>query len=276
MALPALTAALLRSQSRRRAAASLLVAREWESIGEDFDAGWARIGPRLALIVASAQAGEAQDGATYVAASLAAQRTPVIPVGRVNPRALAGVASDGRLLISLLYGAVVRARSVKADSLHERVDSGRMWLEMAVTTQLADAGRDAAKVAVAARPGVRWVRVVTPPCCQRCAVLAGRVYRWSQGFQRHPGCQCSMIPQTVANPDAVGVTIGPEGVRDLTVAQREALANGADFNKTINDYQRKPGAFSKDLPPTRVDRVIDRAAQRYKAAEALAAIGVLI
>jgi hypothetical protein len=274
--LPSLTAEFYRSQKRRSAATWLEVAREWATIGSDFDAGWRRVGPNIALLVASAQLGSAQDGAAYVAASLASQGTPVQPVGVLDPRGIAGVASDGRPLESLLYGAVVRARSVKADSLVERVNAGRLWLSMAVATQVADAGRDAVKVSVTARHGVSWVRVVSPPCCQRCAVLSGRVYHFSQSFQRHPGCDCSMIPQTVVNPDLVGFTLGPNDVTDLTAKQRDKLAKGANFNRTINDYQRKRGAFSGYLPPTRVDRVIDRAGQRAKAAAALADIGILI
>jgi hypothetical protein len=31
-------------------------------------------------------------------------------------------------------------------------------------------------------------------------VLAGRVYRYSSGFLRHPNCDCTMIPTSLANP----------------------------------------------------------------------------
>lgn len=261
------------AQARRAESAALLAGREWDRIGEDFDVGWRRVGHRLALVVASAQVGAARDGVAHIGSALISAGQHVEAQGRIDPRAFAGIASDGRSLDQLLYGAVVRARSAKVDSFAQRLTIGRNWLDMAVRTQVADAGRDAASAAIVARPRVSWVRVVSAPCCQRCAVLAGRVYRYSQGFQRHPRCNCTMLPQTVANPDAVGLTIGPGDVKDLTARQRQMIADGADFNKVINDYQRKRGAF---LPPTRVQRRIAKAGSREKAMDALAEIGIFI
>lgn len=243
---------LYRSQQERIVAAIAYAAQEWATIGEDFDAGWARIGPRLTVLVTAAQLGAARAGAAYVPAALEAQGQSVTADAEVRPAGFAGIASDGRPLASLLYGAVTHARTVSAESLLERLAAGRRWLDMAVQTQVADAARDASMAAVTARPRVKWVRIVNPPCCQRCAVLAGHVYAHSTGFKRHPRCDCSMLPQTVANPDAVGMRIGPEDVKDLTRLQRRAIADGADFNKVINDYSRK-GAWH--LPPTRVDQL---------------------
>ena len=62
-----------------------------------------------------------------------------------------------------------------------------------VSALVSDAGRSAESVATAARPNVGYVRFLSPPSCARCAILAGRVYRYSQGFQRHPGCDCTMV-----------------------------------------------------------------------------------
>lgn len=248
-----------------------LVRREWRTMADDFDASWATIGPRLTLLTASAQLGAARGSVAYVDRALEGQNATA--EAQLNPRALAGVASDGRSLEQLLYGAVVHARTVKADSLAERLQLSGLWLDRLVQTQVADASRDAISASVTARPRVKWVRIVNPPCCQRCAVLSGRVYVYSQGFNRHPGCDCSMLPQTVANPDAVGITIGPDDVKDLTRAQRRMIADGADFNKTINDYNRKRGAFT---PPTRVDTITAKAGSREKAMAALAELGLFI
>lgn len=248
-----------------------LVRREWSAMGDDLDASWSRVGPRVALLTASAQLGAARSSTAYVDRVLEGQG--VTPEARLNPHALSGIASDGRSLDGLLYGAVVHARTAKAESLAERLTLGRDWLDRLVQTQVADASRDAIKASVVARPNVGFVRIVNPPCCQRCAVLAGRMYRYSQSFDRHPGCDCSMLPQTVANP-ALGITIGPDDVKDLTANQRQMIADGADFNKTVNDYQRKRGAFA--LPPTRVEKAVTRAGAREKAIAALADIGIYI
>lgn len=259
-------------QRQRALSAVLLARREWATMGEDFDAGWARVGPRLALLVASAQLGAAEDGARYVGTALAAADQAVSPLALVKPRAFAGISSGGQSLDGLLYGSVVHARQADVSWLAERLDVGGRHLDALVQGQVADAGRDASSAAVTARPRVSWVRVVNPPCCQRCAVLAGRVYRYSQSFQRHPRCDCTMLPQTVANPDAVGIRIGAEDVKDLTRKQRAAIDDGADFNKTINDYQRKRGDY---LPPTRVDRITAQAANRTAAVDALTRAGYL-
>lgn len=63
-----------------------------------------------------------------------------------------------------------------------------------------DAARTAAAVDLATRTAATgYVRSLNGPTCPRCAVLAGRVYRYSQGFQRHPRCDCLMTPTTNAS-----------------------------------------------------------------------------
>src|SRR5690606_32784856 len=39
-----------------------------------------------------------------------------------------------------------------------------------------------------------YTRMLNPPSCSRCAILAGRWFRWNDGFQRHPQCDCVHIP----------------------------------------------------------------------------------
>ena len=265
-----------RTQQQRARLAVLLARREWGQIGDDFDAGWQRVGPRLALLVGSAQRGAATDGVQYVGTALAAQGQAVRPEARVNPAGLAGIASDGRPLETLLYGAIVNARSAKVDTLPQRLEAGSRWLDLAVHSQVADAGRDGAKLAMTVRPNIKYVRFVNPPCCQRCAALGGEAIKYSRPFQRHPRCDCLMVPTTVANPAFAGEKLTAADVTDLTRKQKDALADGANFHSTINDYQRKRGDYSGYTPPTRVDQVIDRAAQRQKAMDALAQIGLVI
>ena len=252
-----------------------LVRGEWLRMGSDLDSSWANIGRRVTLLTASAQLGSARNGMEYVSTALESQGTPVAAEARIQPRGLAGLASDGRSLETLLYSAVIHARTAKVDSLPERLRVGGLWLDKIVQTQVADAGRDASKVAITVRPRVRWVRIVSAPCCQRCAATVGEERTFSHEFKRHPGCDCTMLPQTVANPDAAWNKVDPSQVTDLTAKQRAALDKGADFHATVNDYQRKRGDYSGFLPPTRVDKVIDRAGQRDKAMDALRALGIV-
>lgn len=109
-----------------------------------------------------------------------------------------------------------------------------------VDSLVQDAARAAESVSVAVRPDVYHVRFVSPPCCSRCAILAGRAYRWSTGFQRHPGCDCTMVPTTVASP----LRQDPESlveqglVTGLSKADRRALADGADLGRVVNIRQQ--------------------------------------
>lgn len=116
--------------------------------------------------------------------------------------------------------------------------------ERLVASLVQDAGRAAEQVATAVRPTVGYVRYLSPPSCSRCAVLAGRVYRYSSSFLRHPGCDCTMIPTTLANPAFVHdpVDLMRQGlVTGLSKADQKAIADGADFGQVVNVRLRKAG-----------------------------------
>lgn len=183
---------------------------------------WGLRNPALvAGTLAYLQSLAARDGAASVAEMLDEQGIDAEPIGEVNTEQLAGVASDGRPLGTLTG----QARSLPA-------------LETIVLTQISDASRVAAGVGVAARPKVGWTRMVTPPSCPRCAVLAGKFFRWNQGFQRHPRCDCRHIPTT---EDRVGdVRTNPRAlfeqgqVRGVTAAEQKAIAAGGDVGQVVN------------------------------------------
>lgn len=189
--LPDATAAFYRAQQRRTVLALAQVNREWSRMGANFDASWRTVGPRLTLLVGAAQLGAARDGAAYVPAVLSELNLDADAEGTVESRRFAGVASDGRPLDSLLYGAVVAAGKAynAGAAVSEALQTGSRQLSMMTRTQIADAGRGATSVAIAATPKVTgYVRMVNPPTCSRCAILAGRWYRYNRGFERHPRC----------------------------------------------------------------------------------------
>lgn len=101
------------------------------------------------------------------------------------------------------------------------------------------AGQAAQSVSTAARQVVTgYARYLSPPSCSRCAVLAGRIYRYSTGFQRHPGCDCVMQPTTSAvGPDLI--TSPREAfekgqIRGLSKADARAITEGADIGQVVN------------------------------------------
>lgn len=113
-----------------------------------------------------------------------------------------------------------------------------------VRSLVQDAGRTAQLIDATSRRGVSHVRHLNPPSCSRCAVLAGRVYPISTGFQRHPQCDCVMIPVTVASPDLTydPADLARQGlVRGLSRADMQALDDGADFARVVNVRLKKAG-----------------------------------
>lgn len=70
-------------------------------------------------------------------------------------------------------------------------------------------------------------------------MLAGRVYRWNDGFDRHPNCDCLHIPTTVAHAGSYLADprqLADRGlIHDLTRAQRQRLDDGADLARVLNE-----------------------------------------
>jgi hypothetical protein len=126
----------------------------------------------------------------------------------------------------------------------EQVNDDQAFTRL-VRSLVQDAGRTAQVVDATTRPHVAHVRNLMLPSCSRCAVLAGRVYRWSEGFQRHPNCDCVMIPVTVASPDLtydLNDLVKQGQIEGLSKADKKALDDGADLAKVTNVRLRKGGA----------------------------------
>ena len=66
------------------------------------------------------------------------------------------------------------------------------------------------RVDTATRKNVGYVRMLNPPSC-RCSVLAGRFYRWNNGFLRHPKCDCVHVqtPATARAAETEGLVHDP-------------------------------------------------------------------
>lgn len=229
------------AQARQGEAAALLVRRLWRQMdSDDLERSWARIVRRLSLSVGSAQLGAARAGAAYVPVALAAAGLDPEVDGEPVPSRWAGVASDGRPLDSLLFSSVVRVRERLGAGVlpREAMQAGGDWLDGLTRTQVADAGRGAAGAAITSRRRVGYVRLAAPPCCQRCAVLAGKTFKWNEGFQRHPRCDCRHAPAAEgAFPEGHKRIVDPSEIRDLTMAQRKAISDGADVNQVINSHR---------------------------------------
>lgn len=230
------------------AVARLAAARAWKrlnpaSLTQSWDAG---IGRDLYLLVSAAQNQAAEGATAYVDAVLRAQGFESEPEADVVAAALAGVASDGRPLPSLLYQAVIgtKANIGQGVGTQEALDAGMRQLQLIVETQVIDAGRVADGVAGNAnRRGRGYVRVLTPPSCGRCAILAGRIYTMEKPFPRHPRCDCVHLPvgdRKAGNAYTTDTRSYFNGLsteqqnRIFTNAGAQAIRDGADIAQVVN------------------------------------------
>lgn len=245
--MPAPDAAVrFRNDSQRLTAATLIAARStWQRLDpQNLDASWIRFAPRMLLLVAAAQQRAARQAVAYVPAVLDEQGIDAPPAGEVRIAPLVGVASDGRPLDSLLYEPIIRTKQLVGEgaAVSSAMGSGLASLQTIIATQVMDAARGAAGIGVTARPRIGYVRQLVTPSCPRCVVLAGKYYRWNDGFLRHPRCDCVHIP-SVENR-AGDYTTDPRlaieqgQVRGLSKADTKAiLEDGADVSQVINAHR---------------------------------------
>ncbi|WP_409186715.1 hypothetical protein F9C11_21740 [Amycolatopsis sp. VS8301801F10] len=221
--------------------------RLWRKVDPaNLSGSWAPMLARLLVVVTGAQLAAARTADRYVSEMLAAQGLDPAAAGQVVAESLAGIASDGRDLASLLLNPVIATKRAISTQLTQfdriwldrALAAGQASLEMTVRTQVADAGRVADGIAVAARPRIGYVRMLVGDSCPRCVILAGRFYRYSSGFERHPNCDCVHIPSV---EDAAGdFTTDPRRafedgrVRGLSKADEQAVRDGADLAQVVN------------------------------------------
>lgn len=250
---------------RQQEARALAVAtRHWRRLGPNWIAdAWRERIPAVTAAITTAQRTAATSALVSGALALGEQGQWAPPDGLVDPDAFAGLAADGRNLDTLLRGPAITTRTLIAGGMEpaQALAAGGRQLSMMVLTEVADAGRGAAGVQIAARPRVGYVRMLNPPSCSRCVVLAGRFYRWNQGFLRHPRCDCVHVPTMVtdqAEAFARGLIDDPyeafnrmseaEQNRVFTNAGARAIRDGADMYQVVNARRgmKYRGAFTSE------------------------------
>jgi len=232
------------AQVRTAAAASLALRGLWAQVDVDnITASWAQLIPQAVALLSAAQLAAAGLAEGYLATVIG---NVAPPVAELVPGALAGTASDGRDLGTLMaQPAITVLDRIRRGETPQRAMATGLWqLDTITRTQVADAGRAADQVAMTARPGVvAYTRVVNAGACARCIILAGREYPYSTGFQRHPQCDCQMLP---LRPGQAAGMVGTDP-RDLFNAMSEeqqnrrfgrdaaeAIRMGADIAQVVN------------------------------------------
>lgn len=223
----------------------------WRGLDERFiTASWSDAAVDLEPVVAQAQYRAAVAGSSYGAETLVQTSGQWrAPDAFVNPRSLAGRMSSGAPLYAGLMAPAYRALSLIGQGVPvpNALDAGRRLLQGIVRTQVADAGRGAAGIDAASRAGVGYIRMLNPPSCSRCAIMAGRRYRWNQGFRRHPRCDCVhelATTQKLQAAESEGLLVDQyayfdslseaEQNRIFTISGAQAIRDGADMNRVVN------------------------------------------
>ncbi|CRK55437.1 hypothetical protein [Alloactinosynnema sp. L-07] len=209
--------------------------------------------PRAVIAIEEAQVQTAAPAAAYVAAALLAANAVSAPVGKLVAGAFAGCAANGLTLTRLLdhvIGYLRRALGMGMAPSHVREISLQRLLTY-TATEITDTSRVAVHTAMLTEPAVAgYERVVRLPACGRCLILAGRLYPLSDGFARHPRCDCQMRPVTRDQwqtndpgntPTALFAAMTrAEQDKAFGVKDAEAIRAGADIAGVVN--ARRAGA----------------------------------
>ena len=178
------------------------------------------------------------------------QHYDAVPELSADPEAFAGVTGSGDPVMGLAYAQAQKITEL-VDAEAPITERAQAWhhagvmLATATQTAISDAARMAILTHLAARPGTTWVRVVRPPCCARCAILAGKKGTSRMKFLRHPGCDCTAIPVSEATSDMHKLfhfdakeyfdSLAPEQqAKVFTKAGARAIRDGADINQVVN------------------------------------------
>lgn len=184
--------------------------------------------------------------ATYqLASALSGARTMSAESGRdllTVPQAFAGTTQLGWPIETPIETIVARLTTDLERDIQQLTDQMLAGLDLFVQSEIIAAGADAAAVEIALEPKwTNYVRVLVPPSCDRCTILAGRIYRDLDGFARHPGCDCQHWPVTSwAEAERQGLVTDPTvafergQVRGLSKADEQAIRDGADIQETVN------------------------------------------
>jgi len=276
--LPRSAEAYARDQRAEIGAAVSAAGRLWRRMGADFDSSYALIERPLLAVLDMAQERVATGAMAYIPDVLAetGQTRALTARYDIDPAVLVGTAGDGLGTDTLAYGAVTRAKAAVGTgyTTTAALASGGEFLSLAVGTLLSDTGRTAEKMAMNARPVTGWVRMLNPPSCGRCSILAGRREYSSAPMLRHPGCDCRAVPssESVANdltvdPRAYFDSLDEAGQARLmgSKANAQAMRDGADMNQLINAYRRKGSVRSAQVYGRNVKYTIEGTTRRGRA-----------
>jgi len=241
-----------RAQQRIAAVTAASVAKLWRTLGDDFSTDWVYARPRVLSVVQQGRDASVTAALPYTAAVLAETGQVGPGVGELYAPRFTASAPDGRPMGSLLDESAITAKVAvgQGASVREALSTAGSRLTRDVLTVLADTRRQVYHADIIQRPRVSgYARMLNPPSCSRCVILAGKWYGWNKGFLRHPRCDCLHIPASESLGE--GMTVSPrdyfdslsKDAQDKTFGKAEARAirDGADVGRVENIRNRGLG-----------------------------------
>jgi hypothetical protein len=181
---------------------------------------------------------------SYVTAALDRQGATPLDGPELNPEAFADLTDGGvSWTRNLVYAPISVAQSAQAKGLPlaDQVRLAKLVASSIVLTGMQDTGRSAVQAAMWSQGATGYVRMINPPSCARCVILAGRRYKVSRAFLRHPNCDCRMIPAAedsgdwTTNPKSYFRSLSAEEQdQTFTKAGARAIRDGANMNQVVN------------------------------------------
>ncbi|MFE0021915.1 hypothetical protein [Amycolatopsis sp. NPDC059021] len=247
----------------------------------------AAVVPVFVAAITAGQQDAAALAAPYVADVLADTDEPERPVPTVAPAAFTGVTTTGLPLAALADLLLVRLLTDIGSGM-STMDALLAGLRRALTytaTEITDAGRTATQVQLIADTRIAgYERVVKLPACDRCIVLAGKLYRYSTGFRRHPRCDCTMLPVTRDQWRESNLDNHPRALFDsMSEAEQKerfgagnaaAIRAGADISQVVNArrgampvagrWVTTQGTSSRGLAGQRMGELRKQPGRRYR------------
>lgn len=191
--------------------------------------------PMMLDVVEAGRAAAVVSALPYTAAALWEQGTPAPASGQLNPARFMASAPSGAAVVDVLEAPVIRTRSLIGQGMPAMLalEQAGSYLAGIVLTLMADTRRGVYGADIISRPRVGgYVRMLQAPSCGRCVILAGKFFRWNQGFQRHPRCDCQHVP-TADKRSAEGLISDPyEYFNSLPKADQDRLFGPGAIGKS--------------------------------------------
>lgn len=202
----------------------------------DITASWLRLLPDAIAALIAGQTVAAELADPYLADVL-----DELPTDTIAPEAFAALTLVGQTVAQLLHRPAIDAkiRIAGGATAEQAVREAAAPLTMYARSETSDAGRAAVEAGMTVRPhATGFYRMLQLPSCARCAIQAGRFFRYNQGFERHPNCDCVHIPVQEAD-DSIAFdarkAIAAGEVTGLSDAERRAIIEfGADPSQVVN------------------------------------------